>query len=389
MKADVKIPRLAVALIAYLVSLAATLAVVPPEGAWYEVVLPVLAEAALMLLFGPYLLVTGFATGFLGEVAAWWGLLAAAPFYLAHVVFLAVLSHRTSLWRRLGRRGECARKSAVAFFALVSALGVWYEIPEVTRYDIAVDGAKIPPGGLRFAVVSDLHSCRYGTGQCALIQAIQAQKPDAVLLVGDIFDDVKPDTNTKTFLSAVAQDFPCFYVYGNHEYWSERIWEMQDILLAAGVTVVSGRVKTALIGGVAVDICGLDDPAGLGGEAWLAGLDEVAAHVAASPRLKILLSHRSEYARAYAQYGFDLVVSGHLHGGQWRVPGLDIGVCGPKSGGPDSSARMFFARHMGGAYKLNRTTTQVVLRGLARESTPLPRFFNHPEFAVVNLVARA
>jgi hypothetical protein len=38
---------------------------------------------------------------------------------------------------------------------------------------------------------------------------------------------------------------------------------MQDILLAAGVTVVSGRVKTALIGGVAVDICGLDDPAGL------------------------------------------------------------------------------------------------------------------------------
>lgn len=81
-------------------SLAATLAVVPPEGAWYEVVLPVLAEAALMLLFGPYLLVTGFATGFLGEAAAAadtalgppeaaWGLLAAAPFYLAHVVFLA------------------------------------------------------------------------------------------------------------------------------------------------------------------------------------------------------------------------------------------------------------------------------------------------------------
>ena len=73
-------------------------------------------------------------------------------------------SPRTSLWRRLGRRGECARKSAVALFALVSALGVWYEIPEVTRYDIAVDGAKIPPGGLRFAVVSDLHSCRYGLG---------------------------------------------------------------------------------------------------------------------------------------------------------------------------------------------------------------------------------
>jgi hypothetical protein len=74
---------------AYLVSLAATLAVVPPEGAWYEVVLPVLAEAALMLLFGPYLLVTGFATGFLGEAAAWWGLVAVLPFYLAHVVFLA------------------------------------------------------------------------------------------------------------------------------------------------------------------------------------------------------------------------------------------------------------------------------------------------------------
>ena len=380
-----KLSRLAIIGIAYLVSLAAAFALVPPEVAQYDVVAPLASAASLMLFFGPYLLAAGCTTGFLPEPSSLYGLAAVIPFYVAHVVFLSVLSKRTSLWRRFGRIGERMRKSAVIMMSLISAASVWYELPCVTHYDISVSGEKVPADGLRLAVISDLHSCRYGAGQKALVKSVQAQKPDIVLLVGDIFDDRLPDDNAKAFFSAIAKDIPCFYVFGNHEHWSERVPEMRDALVSVGVTVLDGDVKTIRIKGVEIDICGIDDPTYMSDDAWLGQLAAVAAKTADSPRLKILLSHRPEYSGEYAKYNFELVFSGHLHGGQWGIPGTGLGVCGPSSGGPAMGDRPLFPKRAGGAYPIGSNTTMVVSRGLARESTPLPRFFNHPEIVVVNL----
>ena len=376
--------RLAVIGVGYLFSLAATFALVPVESAQYEVLAPAMAAAMLMLFFGPYLLVVGCPAGFGFAPGTFLGLAAILPFYAAHVVFLSILSRRTSLWGRLGNRGERARKTVVALWALVSAAGVWYEMPEITRYDITVKGGRVPVDGIRFVVVSDLHSCRYGFGERALIETIRTLKADAVLLAGDIFDDRLPDDNAKLFLSAIAGECPCFYVFGNHEHWSGRIPEIRDILLASGVTVLAGDVATLEARGVAIDVCGIDDPTYMADEEWLGQLASVAAATTSS-RLKILLSHRPEYAGEYAKYDFDLVFSGHLHGVQWRLPGLGLGVCGPSAGGPPTAERLVFPRHAGGAYALKDNSTLVVSRGLARESTPIPRFFNHPELVVVTL----
>ena len=186
---------------------------------------------------------------------------------------------------------------------------------------------------------------------------------------------------------AVARERPCFYAFGNHEHWSKRVPEMRDILESVGVTVLQGTVRTTAIKDVKIDFCGIDDPTYMADEEWLGQLASVAA--AANPsRLRVLLSHRPEYSGAYAGYDFDLICSGHLHGGQWGIPGLGLGVCGPSSGGPAPSERLLFPRRAGGAYRLNDTTTMVVSRGLARESTPLPRFFNHPELVVIDVKPR-
>ena len=316
MKADKHLPRLAIIGIGYLVSLAATFAMVPPAAWRYDVVAPTMSAAALMLLFGPYLIAGGCTTGFLPGFGSLWGLVAILPFYAAHVAFIVVISKRTALWRLFGRFGERARKTFVVLWAIVSALGVWYEMPCVTQYDVAIDGGKVPAEGLRFALVTDLHSCRYGAEGRALVGTLKAQKPDAVLLSGDIFDDRLPDDNAKAVLAAIARDIPCFYVFGNHEHWSERISEMREILLAAGVTVLVGEVKTVKIRGVDIDVCGIDDPTYMSDDAWLAQIDSVAA--ASNPsRLRILLAHRPEYSAVYEKHCFDLAVSGHLHGGQW------------------------------------------------------------------------
>ena len=160
---------------------------------------------------------------------------------------------------------------------------------------------------------------------------------------------------------------------------------MKNALVSAGVTVLEGDVKTIRANGVEIDICGIDDPTYMSDDAWLGQLAAVAAKTADSPRLKILLSHRPEYSGEDAKYNFELVFSGHLHGGQWGIPGTGLGVCGPSSGGPSMGDRPLFPKRAGGAYPIGSNTTMVVSRGLARESTPLPRFFNHPEIVVVNL----
>ena len=313
-----RIPRLALLGLGFVVMLAVTFAMVPPESAQSDVVAPVIAAAVLMLVFGPYLLAVGCTTGFLPDFGSFWGVAAMVPLCALHIAFLSVLSTRTSLWRRMGRFGERARRFAVFVLAFVSVAGVWYEMPCVTRYDISVDGDKVPAEGLRFALVTDLHSCRYGAGQRVISEKILALNPDAILLSGDIFDDRLPDGNAKAFLAAVTRERPCFYAFGNHEHWSERVPEMRGILESAGVTVLEGTVRTTVIKGVEIDFCGIDDPTYMADEEWLGQLASVAA--AANPsRLRVLLSHRPEYSGSYADYDFDLICSGHLHGGHFTA----------------------------------------------------------------------
>jgi predicted MPP superfamily phosphohydrolase len=90
----------------------------------------------------------------------------------------------------------------------------------------------------------------------------------------------------------------------------------------------------------------------------------------------ILLAHRPEEIERYSAYHFDLVLSGHAHGGQWRLPGIVNGLLAPDQG--------WFPRYAGGEYLVNGTTL-IVSRGLARESTRIPRIFNRPELVVVDL----
>ena len=387
MKSVRQLPRLVVFGIACLVSMAALLALAPQSVLQYGVGIRAVAGAVLTTVFGPYLLAVGCTTGFLPGLGSFLGLAVILPFYAAHVAFVAIISKRTSLWHRFGRFGECARKAVVVIWSLLSALGVWYEMPCVTKYDVAVDGHKIPVDGIRLALVTDLHSCRYGTEGRALVETIKEQKPDAVLLSGDIFDDRLPDDNAKAFLFGIARDIPCFFAFGNHEHWSERVPEMRDILVSAGVTVLVGDVRTIKVKGAEIDMCGIDDPTYMSDDAWLGQLASVASATTPS-RLKILISHRPEYAGEYEKHGFDLVVSGHLHGGQWGIPFLGLGFCGPSSGGPDGHERFLFPRMAGGAYRFKNGTTMVVSRGLARESTPLPRLFNHPELVIIDLGPR-
>lgn len=89
-----------------------------------------------------------------------------------------------------------------------------------------------------------------------------------------------------------------------------------------------------------------------------------------------MLAHRPEYFPLYAKMGFDMALCGHAHGGQWRLPSLINGIYAPNQG--------FLPEYAGGIYH-SAATTMIVSRGLARESTRIPRLFNRPELVIIDL----
>lgn len=246
----------------------------------------------------------------------------------------------------------------------------------IRRYEIITDKTA---ESVRIALVTDLHSCRYGKEEKELIRAIDSQHPDMVLLGGDICDDKISDDNVEFLLRGIADRYPCYYVTGNHEYWSGRIDDMLELFRSYGVTVLDGSCDTPEINGQQLVICGITDPDAMryttDGMDLGSQLDAIAETID-DDHYTILLTHRPELIELYRQYPFDLILSGHAHGGQWRLPGVVNGLFAPDQG--------FFPEYAGGVYKLP-DTTMIVSRGLARESTPVPRIFNRPELVIVTL----
>ena len=259
-------------------------------------------------------------------------------------------------------------------FAILLVASIWFWWPVKRTIKISGNGKIKEP--VKLALVSDLHSCYYGKNQSAIIKMIDEENVDAILLAGDIFDDKLGDKNSKIFIEDVVKKYPCFYVSGNHEYWSERSDEMKEYLRSVGVVVLEGDCEEIELKGNTIDICGINDPTRLSKREWIEEID--AAYKASDENnYRILISHRPEEVETYANYDFDLVVAGHAHGGQWKIPFTKLGVAAPNQG--------LFPKYVDGRIDLSNGSIMIVSRGLARESTPAPRFFNHPEIIFIEV----
>jgi predicted MPP superfamily phosphohydrolase len=237
--------------------------------------------------------------------------------------------------------------------------------------------------GIRLAVISDLHNCVYGENQQELIKTIDDQSPDVILLTGDIAVDAERNDGCKELLSAIGKKYPCFYVAGNHEFWTGKPETIKAMIRSYGVTVLEGSVETVEIKGQRIQIGGIDDPDkffepdlqyGDQPKGWNNELSQCESEVD-NNLFSILLSHRPEATQKYAKSGFNLVLCGHAHGGQVRVPFLINGLYAPNQG--------LFPRYAGGQYHLSENTDMIVSRGLALSK--LPRVFNPPEIVIVNV----
>jgi len=252
--------------------------------------------------------------------------------------------------------------AAAVLFAL---LGWDHRLKTVTY---TVESGKVD-APLRIACLTDLHSCAYGEGQRELLDAVAAAAPDLVVLAGDIYDDVLPPDNTDRTLAALAERYPCYYVTGNHDVFCG------DAAASHGVTVLNGDALSLEINGQHLLLCGLSDPRE--SPAFADDLSALNGQAQTAEAFTVLLSHRPARIGQYLPGGWDLILSGHAHGGQWRIPGLLNGLLAPDEG--------LFPKWAGGRYDLGATTF-IVSRGLAKESTRIPRLYNPPELVIVDIL---
>lgn len=271
--------------------------------------------------------------------------------------------------RKIGLKKLCV---IVFIFAAVTVTCRW-DIT-VSSYEIHTD--KIS-SEVKIMLLTDLHSSGYGKEQKNLIEKIDEQAPDIILLGGDIADDKVPHDRTWQLLSVIGKRYPCYYVSGNHEYWSGEIDLIKERIASYSVTVMEGENLVIDVDGQSIQLCGIDDPEEYGqfavSEEWVQQLKECSAQ-ADKELYSVLLSHRPEAADYYKSTGFDLILSGHAHGGQVRIPCILNGLYAPNQG--------VFPQYAGGYYDLG-SNEMIVSRGLCKNM--LPRVFNRPEIVVVSL----
>lgn len=271
---------------------------------------------------------------------------------------------------------------------VIALILLWFCIYDSNRFVVVhyqIKNNKIKKR-FRAVVLADLHNRQYGKDNRLLLAEIEKCRPDGIWIAGDIPTAVpgkKLDTAIR-FIEELAARYPIFYGNGNHEQrmklYPEKYGDMAlkyaEGLEQAGVTplVNAGR----RIAESNITVCGVE----IGREYYkrfktpdmdAEYLNELLGK-AGQEDFIVLLAHNPDYFKTYAEWGADLVLSGHVHGGMVRIPGWK-GIVSPRV--------RLFPKYDGGIFTTGNST-MILSRGLGMHTIPI-RLFNPAEIVVVDL----
>ncbi len=235
---------------------------------------------------------------------------------------------------------------------------------KITRYTLSSPKLHTP---VKLAVVADLHNVY----SAALLDAIRAEAPTLVAVVGDVVHGEMQTADGLRFLSEISAQLPTFISPGNHEWRVQNICReiektgarlLDDDFLLFGDMVIGG-LSSGYRGKEQGRFRRTPNPE----TAWLESF-------LCADGFRLLLCHHPEYyPRLLRDKDIDLTLSGHAHGGQWRPFG--VALFAPGQG--------FFPRYTGGLHD----GKFIVSRGLSNR-VAIPRLFNPPELVTVELLPK-
>lgn len=254
----------------------------------------------------------------------------------------------------------------------------------VTHYEIN----EPLPKPLRIVQLSDLHSAEFGEGNRDLVTLVAEQEPDLIAMTGDMFSRMDEDCHVVTeLITSLSTIAPVYYGLGNHETtWLNAPDEpLKDLFARAGATVLECEY-------VDVDINGV--PLRIGGFSGFYGFTHMSGETQGqkvleqrffnsftkTDRYKVLLNHIPTQWLDWHHiddWHQDLILCGHYHGGQVRIPLLNQGLIAPYVG--------FWPKYTKGCF-VGKTATCVLSAGLGNEYPFIPRFNNPPEIVVADLL---
>lgn len=264
----------------------------------------------------------------------------------------------------------CNRKNVLILCVIVILLYIisgFYNPLVLTGYDYT--SSKVPEGfdGYRIVHISDFHCKEFGDGESDLITMIRNAEPDLILFTGDSIDDEHSLDNYRDLITGIYDVAPIYYVNGNHEYdASAPLAEMKELNEKYQVHDLNDASVVVEHNGDSILLSGLDF------RLTMRGLRNNIDY-ANTTMFNILLYHGTDKFDGIAPYNYDLVLSGHTHGGI---------VCLPFIGGIISNQKELFPKYDSGVYT-SGLSTMISSRGLGDAS--IPRFHNPREVICITL----
>lgn len=276
------------------------------------------------------------------------------------------------------------KRKKILFIAAIAivlvAWTVWSNVTVgTTHYTVTSNRLPASFDHYKIVIVSDVHNAEFGVNNSWLIRQIKKESPDIIAITGDLVDSSKTDIEIAgKLVHQLVEIAPCYYVTGNHEAWlGSQYQELENILLDESVVTLHDNAVPLTKDHEAIQLVGLDDPDFTDRDASIQAsmLESKINSMNLSGSYCILLSHRPEAFDAYVTENMDLVLSGHAHGGQFRLPFVG-GIIAPNQG--------LFPKYDAGMYSENNTT-MIVSRGIGNSIIPV-RFNNRPEIVSVELI---
>ena len=267
--------------------------------------------------------------------------------------------------------------------AILLALIIWTAwgntALQLNTYTISSERLPEAFDGYRIAHVSDLHNAEMGKSNEKLLDMLREAKPDIRAITGDLIDSRHTDIDIALqFTKAAMEIAPCYYVTGNHEARVSEYDELKAGLIEQGVVVLEDATTEISLDGDTITLTGVNDPSYqtdyLFGDSETVMNGKLQEISDAENEFTVLLSHRPELFEIYADNNMDLVLSGHAHGGQFRLPFVG-GLVAPNQG--------LFPKYDAGLYT-EENTNMVVSRGIGNSILPF-RFNNRPEVILIEL----
>ncbi len=252
---------------------------------------------------------------------------------------------------------------------------LWWSQNAIQSQTILLSTPSLPQAfdGLRILHISDLHGKEFGEGSGRLLKRAAELKPDLIAITGDLIDQEDQLEMVPALARGLADIAPTYYVTGNHEWAVRRVNDLKVLLQQCGVRVLTNEYDIWEKEGVRLAVAGIDDPNGPPDQKTG---PELRREIRAD--YTVLLAHRDQ-VEAYEDWGYDLVLCGHGHGGILRIPILDQGLF--------STDRTLFPKYDGGPVAYSSGGICFVSRGMGNNTVPFPSFrlFNRPDLPLLIL----